>query len=46
MRAPFKAVFEVCRLSELINLASPRVNIGRELDIQKQEEDTEENFKV
>jgi hypothetical protein len=26
MRAPFKAVFEVCRLSELIKLASPRLN--------------------
>lgn len=27
MRAPFKCVFEVCRLSELITLASPRLDL-------------------
>jgi hypothetical protein len=39
MRAPFKCVFEVCRLSELITLASPR--LGEQVDVERLDEPPE-----
>lgn len=41
MRAPFKCVFEVCRLSELLHLASPRPDLQVDveaLDLQDSQE--------